>query len=500
MQNRYAVVWLRYLLTDWFSIRQPELKDIPFALTAMQGNKMVLAATNIMAEQQGIYCGATVADAKAVLPQLKTINLPLGKAEKLMLAIGKWCIRYSPKIAIAANQSIIIDLSGCAHLWGGEYNYLKEIVKRLHSKGYWARGAIADTPGTAWAVAHYGKKQPIIPSRQQADALATLPPSALQLPPDILSKLHKIGFYTIESFMHLQRNALKRRFGNELLLKLDQALGTSTQTIQWIKPEVVFREHLPYPDTITTAKGIAIAIKQLLTTLCQSLRTANLGMLEALLLCYRVDGAIIKVNISVSQPSIDPSHLFQFFELKIPTIEPALGIELFTLEITKTEKIDNIQEAIWISEKSTMQSAQLAALLDRITTKLGNKSVYKQFPLQSYWPDRCTNRSYSLSALPQHNWRADRPRPILLLAKPEQIQVSSVLPDNPPMLFIYKGKKHTVVKADDAERIEPEWWLQEQQHRDYYIVEDTEGQRFWVFRAGHYTDPASKWYIHGFFA
>ncbi len=69
------------------------------------------------------------------------------------------------------------------------------------------------------------------------------------------------------------------------------------------------------------------------------------------------------------------------------------------------------------------------------------------------------------------------------------------------MLFRCKGKLHTIRKADGPERIEPEWWLQEGEHRDYYAVEDQDGHRYWIFRLGHYdTTKKVQWFLHGIFA
>jgi protein ImuB len=98
-------------------------------------------------------------------------------------------------------------------------------------------------------------------------------------------------------------------------------------------------------------------------------------------------------------------------------------------------------------------------------------------------------------------WAAENPRPLYLLAPPEQIEVTAPIPDYPPMFFLYKGKRHKIIKADGPERIEQEWWIQRGRHRDYYTVEDEEGRRYWLFRSGHYDEEKTfKWFIHGFFS
>jgi protein ImuB len=144
-------------------------------------------------------------------------------------------------------------------------------------------------------------------------------------------------------------------------------------------------------------------------------------------------------------------------------------------------------------------NAQLSELIDRISVKVGANVIHRFLPDEHYWPERSIKQSLSLQEQLTTQWKLDKPRPIQLLPKPEIIEVTAPVPDYPPMLFRYKGKLHKIKKADGPERIEPEWWIQNGQHRDYYAVEDEEGNRYWVFRLGHY-DEDYEWFMHGFFA
>ncbi len=500
MQKRFVSIWFRHLLTDWLTIRQPELKSVPFVLVAPERNRVVIKAVNIWAEKQGIAVGMAAADAKAVIPGLKVINEIPGKAEKLLRGLGEWCIRYSPMVAVDLPDGLILDVTGCAHLWGTELNYVNEITSRLKCKGYDVRAGLAGTVGAAWAMARFGQANIVIKNGGHINALLPLPPSALRLEPLVLERLKKLGFYTIKSFIGIKRQALRRRFGADFLIRIDQALGTEDEPLQLLQPIEPYHERLPCLDPVRTAEGIEIAIKTLLESLCKRLRGEGKGMRTAVLKCYRVDGGLIGTHIGINRPSHHVTHLFKLFALKIATLEPALGIELFTLEAPKVEDISPEQELLWSSEGCGLESPELAELLDRLANKIGSANIHRYLPQESYWPERSIRPSSSLIERTATEWRMDRPRPSLLLRVPERIEVTALLPDNPPMLFIYKGQKHIVKKADDAERIEPEWWLRKRPHRDYYVVEDEQGQRFWLFRSGHYSDERSQWYIHGFFA
>lgn len=500
MQKRYASIWFRHLLTDWLTLRQPELKQVPFVLVAPERNRMIITATNELAKKQGISKGMAAADAKAIITSLKVIDDLPGKAEKLLVALGEWCIRYTPFISIDLPDGLILDISGCAHLWGGEYEYLKEIVRRLKDKGYDVRAAIADTPGAAWAIARFGKDKPIIEPGGQVEALLKLPTAALRLEPLMPERLHRLGFYQIRHLIGIRRSALRRRFGEGFLLRLGQALGNADEPLQFLQPATVYAERLPCLEPIRTAEGIAIAIQTLLEKLCKRLQSESKGLRTAILKCYRIDGETVGADIGTNRASHSVSHLCKLFELKINTIEPALGIELFTLEAPNVEDVSPGQEVLWSSGGCGLDNADLAELLDRLAGRIGAKNINRYLPHESYWPERSFRPARSLTEKPVISWRSGRPRPSLLLKKPERIEVTALLPDNPPMLFIYKGEKHVIKKADDAERIEPEWWRRKRPHRDYYVVEDDQGRRYWLFRSGHYWDEDSQWYIHGFFA
>ncbi len=501
MQKRFVSIWFRHLTTDWLTLRRPELKDMPFVFTESVRGRIVITAANMLAEAHGIRAGMAAADARAIVPSLEVIDDIPGQAAKLLKALGEWCIRYTPLVAIDLPDGLILDVAGCAHLWGSEKAYLGAIIKILRKKGYNARGAMADTVGTAWATARYGKIKPIIEPDGQMDALLTLSPAALRLEPIILERLHKLGFYTIKSFIGMGRSVLRRRFGQNFLLRLDQALGNEDEPLQLLQPVEPYQERLPCLEPICTATGIEIAIKKLLEHLCQRLQQDGKGLRTAVLKCYRVDGQLVEASIGTNQPSYHINHLFKLFELKISSIEPALGIELFTLDAPKVEDVSPEQEALWSAEGCGLTDLSLAELLDRLANKIGAGNIHRYLPQEHYWPERSIRPALSIKEKPTTAWRTNRPRPSILLPRPEQIEVTALIPDYPPMLFIYRNKTHHIKKADGPERIEREWWLDEGAHRDYYQVEDQEGKRYWLFRSGHYSgNQSGQWFIHGFFA
>ena len=362
----------------------------------------------------------------------------------------------------------------------------------------------------------------IIEPGQQSTALLNLPAAALRLDDETVERLNKLGLRQVKDFIGMQRSALRRRFGGRkseirsrksdlrpqtsdprsdvnIITRINQALGLEEEFIQPVHPPSPYQERLPCLEPIATATGIEIALQRLLAALCKRLKQEGKGIRNVVLKCYRVDGKIETIEIGTIRASHHAEHLFRLFELKISSIEPALGIELFLLEATKVEDHVSLQSAIWNHGLRGLEDERISELLDRLSNKIGASSIRRYLPAEHYWPERSVKPALSLDEEATTTWKVERPRPLQLLSRPEPVEVMAPIPDYPPMNFRYKGKLHTITKADGPERIEQEWWTQEGQHRDYYYVEDEDGCRYWLFRLGHYDDRSYKWFVHGWF-
>jgi protein ImuB len=461
---------------------------------------MVVMAASAYAEKAGIEVGMVVADARAVLPELEVLDFEPSVSEKLLTASAEWMIRYSPQVAIDLPDGLIIDTTGCAHLWGGEVAYLKDIVSRLKTSGYDVRVGMADTIGTAWAVSRYSRDYPIIDPDGQHAALSLLPPNALRLDDVTLEKMNKLGLRKIKSFINMPPSTLRRRFGQNTLNQIGKALGQFHETFTPVQPLEPYQERLPSLEPIRTATGIEIALKVLLENVCKRLVDDGKGIRQASFKCFRVDGNIQEVSIGTNAGSCSASHLFKLFEQKISQIEPALGIELFLLEAAVVEDLANPQETLW-DVNGGNKLVVIAELLDRLASRSGGDTIHRYLPAEHHWPERALIEASTLKDKPETSWRKEKLRPMDLLPRPERIHVSAPLPDYPPMLFRYQNVVHKIKWADGPNRIEQEWWISDGLHRDYYSVEDDNGNRYWIFRLGHYGNEQSpEWYIHGFYA
>ncbi|HVI49275.1 MAG TPA: DNA polymerase Y family protein [Chitinophaga sp.] len=500
--NRYLSIWLPHLITDKVIQLRPELKTCPFVIATSERGRMIIKTASPIARKKGITPGMVLADGKAVLPELKVFPDKVDVEKKLLTELALWCLRFTPVVAIDPPEGLLLDISGCAHLWGGEAPYLKEITTQLKAGGYNVKAAIADTIGVAWAIARFDKDNSIIHPDGQLPALKPLPPAALRLELPILERMYNLGFHSIDNFITMPRSVLRRRFGLPLLNRIDQALGQATELLDPIQPATAFQKRLPCLEPIRTRKGIDIALQTLVEQLCEQLLTAGKGLRSAIFKCYRVDGDQQQVFVGTNSPVRNVVHLLKLFEQKTGILMPDLGFELFVLEAPVTEALSARQEAFWSTLGGCDIDATILGLLDRISTRMGSHTVKRYIPTERYLPEWSFTPAGSLNDQATTSWRNDRPRPVLLLPKPEPVKVTVPIPDYPPMMFIYKGKTHKIKKADGPERIENEWWLEQGLVRDYYVVENEEGARYWLFRLGQYDEQPKKpaWFIHGFFA
>lgn len=493
-----VVIWFPHLLTDRVLRKQADLKDSAFVMVLLERGRRIVKAVNQVAQEKGIRLNMVLADCKALVPDLTVLDYDVQEPAKLLNALAEWCLRYSPSVSVYTPDVLVLDVSGCTHLWGGEEDYLKDIHQKFSAFGYTIRSAMADTIGAAWALCHYGENQSIVDTGKEAAMLLPLPPAALRLEPAVLEKLDKLGLNTIGSFITMPNTALRRRFGPGLLQRIAQAVGEEMEIIEPLVPVIPFQERLPSMEPIRTAEGIEIAIKTLLQTLCERLQREMKGLRKCVLTCYRIDGGVQKIDIGTGKPSRNTLHLFKLFENKIQQVQPDLGIELFVMDAPIVEELHNSQDALWTV--SGKDESLIAELLDRLSGKTGVQAIQRFLPAEQYWPERSYKKAISLSEKRSTDWRTDSPRPLHVLPVPELIEVSVPLPDYPPLLFKYKRELHKVVKADGPERIEQEWWIEQGLYRDYYCVEDEQGQRYWLFRSGDYDKTEVKWFMHGFFA
>ncbi len=454
----------------------------------------------------GARIGMAVAQATALIPGLVLRDAdPAGDIEALN-RLAVWALRRTaPIVGVDPPDGLIIDTTGVEHLHGGEQALLRDLVDRLAAAGIAARAAVADSWGAAHAAARWlARPTVVVPPRGSLEALNPLPVEALRLPRDIVEGPRTVGFDRIGDLLAQPRAPLALRFGPEIGRRLDQALGRLAEPILPVQPPELVSTTRAFAEPIAAAETIARYIEKLVLRVRMDLERRGLGARRLDLICFRIDAEIAAIRVGLGQPTRDARHLTRMLCDRIETLDPGFGIERMTLTVSLAEPMPSRQS---VSTLVAETSPDVSDLIDRLSNRVGEQGLYRFAPVASDVPERSVRKVLALSSDidDMTGWPVHWPRPARLLARPEPIETVALLPDYPPELFVWRGIRRRIRRADGPERIFGEWWKRDAEViavRDYFHVEDEVGERFWIYRAGDGEDPGTgshRWFLHGIF-
>ncbi|NTF83055.1 DNA polymerase Y family protein [Agrobacterium rhizogenes] len=490
------------------------LEAPPLACAGKLSNAMRLTALNEKAEIIGLKLGLGVAEAKAICPALDVIEEDPAADRKLLEAIADWCDRYTPLVAIDGKDGLFLDITGCAHLFGGEEALLEDILIRISGLGLDVRGAISSAPGLSWAVARFDDSR-VVPPDAMEEALAPLPVASLRLGEETVAALQKLGLKQVGDLLVAPRAPLTRRFGAQLLLRLDQAIGLTEEPISPRRPVAQLSAERRLAEPVQAEADILQLARELAETLKPRLEARGVGGRLFELLLFRVDGAVFRIAAGASQPLREPRRVAGLFTERFTAIHDDLdvgyGFEIVRLNVLQHAPFDAMQGDFVEEDR---QGTSLAAFADRVAARLGPDCLQGFELRQSHIPERAarpvpamdivaTRRRTGSEDAGHGFFRGERP--LRLFRTPEPIEAfAAEVPDGPPRQFRWRRMMHRVLRAEGPERLAAEWWIEEAEdvpERDYFRIEDEDGHRYWLFRKGLYgQDAAPGWYMHGVFA
>lgn len=498
---------------------QLPMAQSPMALSAIAQQGQRLTAVNAAAEKVGVHAGMPLADARAMYPSLLVAPADPQADSAALIRLALWHQHFSPYVRVDAPDGLALDITGCAHLFGGEAALLKDMDRRLTGFGLTARLASAPTIGASWAAARFGPQRlTLVTGEMLHDQLAPLPVEALRVDASIVALLERLGLRQIRDLLGKPRAPLVARFGSSLVERLDQAFGNAAESFSPLSPPAAYRAQLRFVEPLITLPAIERAIGRLSEDLAGALTKAGKGARKVTLSLFRVDGwsQALSVQTSALSLSRDGAHLARLLCERLGAVkaDAGFGFETASLSAFSVEAYDPHQEDLKAPGIRQESPDDLERLLDRLANRFGAGNVSRFRPRESYVPERSVSVASALHGAASHNWLAHGralhggdqvARPVLMFAAPEPVTTLSEAPDGPPIRFEWRRKSHRVTRADGPERIAPEWWRktrgESRQTRDYYRVEDETGQRFWLYRDGLHErkDDAPRWFIHGVF-
>ncbi len=503
------------------------------ALVLEAAHGPVIHAVNEAAMVQGARRGMRLTDARALNPALQMVAADLDGEATQLADMARWAGRWSPLVEVDGADGLRLDVSGAAHLFGGERGLIADVAACFERAGFATRCAIAPTPAAAWALARLGHDGTIC-GADIAQALAPLPVAALRLPPLATRTLERLGLKTIETLAGIERRSLARRFreADNPLDALDRMLGRKPEPLKGVRYEPPPRAILRLAEPVMHPEAASQALDLLIPRLVIELEARKLGARQLSLNGYRVDGGVESASVATSIATREPGHLQRLLNDKAASLDPGFGFDAFSLTADWAEPLGAAQDSL-VEEPSG--EADIARLIDRLSVKLGAARVRRPRPEESHVPERASGWEAAVNSSPRfrgegnhaqhdggvlmprkeplHRLRRfpspakagkERGRPQRLLDRPEAIAVIYATPEGLPRRFVWRRVVHDIARVAGPERIAPEWWRQPSgaRLRDYYQVEDAAGRRYWIYREGVIGDGRGglpAWFIHGLF-
>lgn len=530
--KRVVSVWLPSWPISRLRRAVPEAVPLqrPFALVESGAHGLMITAVNDVAAGLGIEPGMALTDVRTAHPRLISRTAEHKSDRLALLKVARWAGRYGPNRHIDGDDGLWIDITGVAHLFGGEAALLNDLTQRLTAFGVSVRAGLADTLGAAHGLARFGCPQnarwALAPQGRTREAIYPLPVEALRLEASHVLLLKRLGLRRVGQLYDIPRDSLARRFSSSdvasaVLVRLDQALGFADEPRRPMQMPPVLSVARVFSEPLVSSEALEGYADELARELAAALAAKGLGARTVRLTFYRADGTTGTITAAMSIPSRDHRHMMMLLKEKFTGVDAGFGVDLMRLDAVRVARRDPVQNGF-----ATLASTPLydpAALVDRLASRFGSGTVTVLRPRGSYIPERAERRLPALETLAAEDglrsvytppWPYPRglARPSFLLARPEPIEVMAEVPDGPPVRFIWRRVERRVARAEGPERIAPEWWrmLEGDAHRhrprtrDYYSVEDQEGARYWVFRQGLYGGEEDgtlpKWFLHGLFA
>lgn len=515
MPRRYLALWFPFLPTDRLR-REGRVQgsgrpdEPPLVVVETQGNALRLVGCDANAVRLGLTRGLTLADARARIPDLVAIEADSHADERLIDRLAAFCDRFTPLVALDPPHGLLLDITGCAHLFGGEAALLALIAGYLRRGGLAHRAAIMGTPEAAHAFSRFGAGG-IVPVGDDESAIAPLPVAALETSADTVLALSRAGLKTVGDLTDRPSSALSARFGEGLAVRLRRTLGREDARITPLRPPPACMVERHFAEPLLDMAGLEEVVVRLITDAGRMLEQRGEGGRAFEISFFRSDGAVRRLLIETGRPSRDVKAILRLYRERIEALtdplDPGFGFDAVRLAVPVCEPLNVHQPSL---DGRAVEDEAVADLVDRLVTRFGRDRVLRFVAQDSHDPRREAKAVPAVAPIAARvAWPAPEPngppsRPIQLFEPPQPIETLAQVPDGPPLRFRWRRVLHEIARAEGPERIAPEWWRDNPSEptRDYYRVEDAQGRRFWLFRAGLYEreEGPPRWFLHGLFA
>lgn len=465
---------------------------------AKTGAAFSLTAVDRHALTKGLHPGMALADAGALLPGLITREAEPEADARLLARIAAWADRFTPFVALAPPDGIFLDITGAAHLFGGEATMLEMAKAGPAAQGFAVEGAIAPSPGAAWALARYGGG--IVDEERLASALAPLPVEALRLNDASAALLRRLGLRRIGQVMTAPRAPFAARAGQHAMLRLDQALARTREALIPRRPAPPVYAMRRLLEPVIALDAVLTVTQTLCGDLAVALEKRAAGARFLRLSLYGVDGRAREVTLGLSRAERSGAAMMRLLRERLKAaakdFNAEFGFEAARLDAVEIAPLDPVMADLAAEEAERDADAE-ARFIDRIAARLGPRSIAAMTARDTHAPEQGSGKAIAVTPPEDSVMR----RPMTLFAPAQPIDVMASVPDGPPMRFRWRRTLRSIVRAEGPERIAADWLAAPgAATRDYYRVEDDKARRYWLYREGLYGEGEQpRWFLHGLF-
>ncbi|RFC69302.1 DNA polymerase Y family protein [Mesorhizobium denitrificans] len=509
-QRRYLALWFPFLPTDrQFRTEGGARDETPLVLTDKEHGALKIVAGDERALALGLVSGMTLADARARVPSIRVLPVDEAADGRLVKRLALACEMFTPLVALDPPHGLMLDVTGCAHLFGGEEGLCKRVRQLLVRVGIKVKMSLAGTPDAARALARFGKSVIVLPGMERR-AVATLPIAALEARNETTVSLSRAGLKSIGDVSARPLKVLAARFGQPMVDRLKRILGEEDIRITPLRAPPDCIAERQFAEPIGEIDSILSVLSGLAREASVMLERRGLGgrLFEASF--FRSDGIVRRLHVETAGSARDPDSILRLLRLKIETLadplDPGFGFDLVRLSVLQVEAFRQPQKSL---DGQQQDESAVAMLVDRLVARQGSGKVLRCVARDSHDPELASGFVPVGSPVVSAEWpepekTAPPARPLTLFEPPQTIEAMAEVPDGAPVRFRWRRVLHEVARAEGPERIAAEWWHGEHSRptRDYYRVEDSQGRRFWLFREGLYerNEGERRWFLHGLFA
>ena len=471
---------------------------------------MRVVAQDARALAMGLTSGLTLADARARVPALVAVAAQPARFESLLRDFARWCERYTPMVALDPPDGLMLDVTGCAHLFGdgerAEPQMRAAVLDDFKRFGVTMRAAFADTPDAARALTRFGA---------DGGEARDLPVAALEAGEEIETALKRAGLRVLGDLLDRPSSTLAARFGMEMTTKLARLAGREDRRISPLRPPPEMMARRLFAEPFLDMEAVEAALAPLLDEVCNALRARGLGGRAFEFLFFRTDGVVREINVETAAPTREGENILRLFRLRQESLadplDPGFGFDEIRLHVRLSQPLADRQSRL---DGAGEDEETMLALAERLAARFGESRVRVFHARDAHWPERSSTTvpfgARSLDApWPYRSDGAAPTRPLRLFDPPEPVEAIAATPDEPPVSFKWRRVWRKVARAEGPERIAAEWWRKDAATspdgaptRDYYRLEDDQGRRYWLFREGLYETGTTtpRWRLHGVFA